>query len=238
MSQQFKTGRLPAVRPAALADLSVYANARLPTPPPSVVVPQAQYPIDDNQKIGDCTIAGVDHLLRAWNVLYGNSVAVPTEPKIEQTYFDLTGGEDTGLNENAVLKQWRSEQGLFGSRIHGYAPVDPRNLLTIHQAIAFYGGAYLGILCPRSAQVQFANGEPWTYVGEEAEDGHCVVALGFTAQGNLLVATWGGIAEMTASFMAHYLDEAWCILGSQLVAAKKDTLGIDLKALQADLDRV
>lgn len=235
---RYKTGRLPAVRPTALAELEVYAHGPLPKPPASVAVPRCAYPIDRNDVEGDCTIAGVDHLLRAWNAQYPLEVVrVPTEPTIERTYRNLTGGADTGLVEANVLQTWMTK-GLFGTRIEGYAPIHPTNLLTIHQAIAFYGGAYLGIMCPRSAQEQFAAGEPWTYRGEVTEDGHCVVALGYDAHGDLIVATWGGLAVLTAGFRAHYLEEAWCVLGPQVVATKRDTLGVDLAALQTDLSRV
>jgi hypothetical protein len=63
------------------------------------------------------------------------------------------------------------------------------------------------------------------------------VALGYT-QTALLCATWGGIAEVTYGFLAHYLTEAWCVLSHQLVEAQGDALGIDLATLQADLSKV
>src|SRR5271169_1143140 len=99
-------GRLPALRPAALGDLSVYANGRLPTPPRTVEVPQGPYPIDGNDRLGDCTLAGVDHLLRAWDREFRESDPPIAEDVIEALYFQLTGGEDTGLNEAEVLKEW------------------------------------------------------------------------------------------------------------------------------------
>ena len=233
----FCYGRLPATRPAALKDLEVYAKGKLPTPPPTREVPNAVYPIDGNARLGDCTIAGVAHLIEAWNVETGEHDHVPSPGEIEQTYFALTGGADSGLNENNVLQTWHTK-GLFGSKIAGYAPVNPRNLLQLHQAVAFYGGCYLGIECPVSAQEQFQAGEPWTYTGAPVEGGHCVVALGYGPNGGLHCATWGGIAVLEASFLAHYLDEAWCILPRQMIEAKGDALGLDLKSLEADLARV
>jgi hypothetical protein len=230
-------GRLPATRPAALSDLSVYATGKLPTPPRTVEVPKSPYPIDCNDKIGDCTIAGVDHLIRAWDTEFSEHDPPPIEAEIETEYFKLTGGEDTGLNEAEVLKTWQTS-GLFGEKIAAYAPVNPKDLLELHQAVAFYGGCYLGIECPASAQEQFANNEPWTYTGSEVEGGHCVVALGYGPNGGLHCATWGGIAVLEASFLAHYLDEAWVVLSHQLVEAKKDQLGLDLKTLEADLKKV
>jgi hypothetical protein len=233
----YKLGRLPATRPAALADLSVYATGPLPTPPRTVEVPAGSYPIDGNDTYGDCTIAGVAHLITAWNTESHEHDTIPGEQTVVEEYFKLTGGQDTGLNEAEVLKTWQTK-GLFGEKIAGYAPVNPRDLLQLHQAVAFYGGCYLGIECPASAQEQFANGEPWTYEGSEVEGGHCVVALGYGPNGGLHCATWGGIAVLEASFLAHYLEEAWCILPHQLVEAKGDALGVDLQALELDLARV
>lgn len=239
----FKLGRLPATRPAALKDLAVYATGPLPAPPRTVEVPyqadlSGRFPIDGNATYGDCTIAGVAHLLEGWNAETGEKDQVPDETDIIQTYFDLTGGEDTGLEESAVLKTWHTT-GLFGNTIAGYAPVNPQSLLELHQAVAFYGGCYLGIECPASAQEQFSAGEPWTYVeGSEIEGGHCVVALGYGPNGGLHIASWGKVVVMEASFMAHYLDEAWCVLPRQMVEARGDSLGLDLAALEADLKRV
>jgi hypothetical protein len=233
----YKTGRLPATRPAVLKDLAVYATGPLPTPPPTISVPNTPYPIDGNATYGDCTIAGVAHTIAALNRLLGEKDKVPNEKEVVAEYFKLTGGQDTGLNESEVLKTWL-RSGLFGEKIAGYAPVNPKDLLQLHQAVAFYGGCYLGIACPESAQRQFQEGAPWTYEGEETEDGHCVVALGYGPNGGLHVATWGGIAVLEASFLAHYLEEAWVVLSHQLVEHKGDSLGLALPQLQADLKLV
>ena len=236
MPTQYKLGALPAIRPAALKDLDVYATGKLPTPPANVVVPKAAYPIDNNDVEGDCTVAGVVHLKEAWHAKYGKPYTPPTNLEIKNKYRQLSGGEDTGLVEANLLQTWQTT-GLFGSTLPAYAPVQPTNILGIHQSVAFYDGAYLGIECPQSAQEQFANGEPWTYTGSEVEGGHCIVALGYTANG-LLCATWGGIAEVTYSFCAHYLTEVWCLISGILVAQKKDSLGIDIASLQADLSKI
>lgn len=234
---RYKLGCLPATRPAALSDFAVYASGKIPTPPRTVEVPKATYPIDCNDKIGDCTIAGVSHLLEAWNTEVQEHDSIPSETAIESEYFKLTGGEDAGLNESNVLATWHKE-GLFGDKIAGYASVSTKDLLAQHQAVAFYGGAYLGIECPGSAQEQFANNEPWTYEDSPIEGGHCVVALGYGPNGGLHCATWGGIAVVEASFLAHYLTECWVVLSNEMVERKGDALGVDLAALQSDLKKV
>jgi hypothetical protein len=194
-------------------------------------------PIDGNATYGDCTMAGVAHLIAVFNWLFGKTDPVPTEKQIVTEYFRETGGQDTGLVEANVLKKWLTK-GLFGAKIAGYAPVKITDMEAIRKAIAFYGGCYLGILCPESAQRQFAEHRPWTNEGEETEDGHCIVAIGFDVHGNLECATWGGVVIVTPGFLKPYLQEAWVILPDELVKAGHDTLGLDLPLLKADLASV
>jgi hypothetical protein len=228
-----KLGALPAFRPPGLKYFVEYTTKLAKAPAVLKAKILGPLPIDGNAIYGDCTIAGVAHLIAVWNWLFKHKVPVPSEAVIDAEYFKLTGGQDTGLVEANVLAAWRST-GLFGEKIAGYAPIKPSDIEGIKQAIAFYGAAYLGILCPNSAQQQFANGEPWSYVGEQAVDGHCIVAVGYNAQG-VECATWGRVVLVEWNFLAHYLTEAWVILSQQLVAAGKDTLGVDLPALTADL---
>jgi len=246
-----KTGRTHATRSVEFKELEVYTTTPLPTPPPTWEVPlqkqvtagQPVYPMDVNDRLGDCTVAGVDHLQRAFSALFKEPYTPPTDAAIEHKYFGLSGGQDTGLNEEFVLSTWHKE-GLFGTKIAGFAPLSTTSLLQWHQSISMYGGAYLGIRCPESAQRAFQKEQetgkivPWVYEGEETNDGHCVVALGYGPNGGLHCASWGGIVVLEPSFLAHYLDECWVVLSQQLVEAKKDTLGINLEALQADLAKL
>lgn len=232
----YRLGKLPAKRPHGLSDLAVYAAGKMPAPPASVAVPQASYPLDGNDQYGDCVMAGVGHLIAAWDAEVGQSDPVPSQDAVVQEYFTLTGGPDSGLNEADVLAHWQ-QVGLFSRRIEGYAPVDYRNIVELHQAVAFYGGSMLGIACPQSAQQQFAAGEPWTFVpGSPIAGGHCIVALGYTPTA-LLCATWGGIAEVTYPFVSAYLDEAWAVIPSQFVEAGRGP-ALDLASLKADLERL
>ena len=233
----YRTGRLPAIRPAALRDLSVYGAGPLWTPPTSVAVPDALYPIDGNATYGCCTYDGVVHLKEAWHAKYKLPYIAPSENEVVNAYF-LESPGNTGCVEANVLKRWHTK-GLFGSELAAYAPVPRTDLLGIHQSIAFYDGAYLGILCGTPQQEQFEHNEPWKYTGSaEENDGHCVVALGYNENGELEVATWGGIATVTPGFLAHKLEEAWCLISQILVERKSDSLGIDITALQKDLTLV
>jgi len=231
-----KGGRLPAFVPPGLKTLMEYATKTL-TAPATFDVPEGSYPMDNNDVEGDCTIAGVAHLLQAWNRLFIKGKArIPGLATIKKTYRKLTGGEDTGLVEANVLAAWKST-GLFGTKIKAYTPVKVTDLNAIKCAVAYYGGCYLGIVVGQPQEEQFDRGEPWKWVKGQEQDGHCVVALGFTKNG-LLCATWGGIALLPWAFLKPALQEAWCVFGPQLAAAGKDTLGVDVAQLEADLSRI
>ena len=110
------------------------------------------------------------------------------------------------------------------------------------QVIAYLGNAYLGIQCPVSAQQQYAQQSqtgqlvPWTVVnGSTINGGHCIVAVGYTAEG-LLCVTWGTIVLVTWAFLTKYCDEAWALLTNEIVEHGADTFGLQTAKLAADLD--
>lgn len=237
--RKYKGGRLPPFWPPALKEFTAYATKLVQPPVTFTARVLGALPIDGNDKYGDCTIAGIAHLIQIWNWLFGRSLPVPGEAEIDSTYFRLTGGGDTGLVEANVLKTFKTV-GLFGQKIKLYAPIKVTNRTAIKQAIAFYGGVYLGILCPESAQRAFQRqletGKlvPWKYEGESTEDGHCIVGIGFNEKG-VECATWGGVVLVEWSFFDHYLEEAWAVLSQALVEKGEDTLGLDVQLLEADI---
>jgi hypothetical protein len=187
-----------------------------------------------NDTYGDCTIAGVGHALEAWNAQTGEHDPIPSDPTIRSTYFALTGGQDSGCVEADVLQTWH-RKGLFGATIAGYAPVPTSNVEGFQQAVAYYGGAYLGVALPESAQEQFAAGEHWTVVpGSPIEGGHCILAVGYDQHAAQCV-TWGAVVNVSYPWLAKYLTETWAILSHEFVEAPADKLRLDLKSLQADL---
>lgn len=233
-----KLGRLAPTKPFGVMELGAYSNGRLPDPPAAIASPGVDdWQMFSNDKYGDCTMAGAAHLIMAWDAAFKVNDPVPSDSTVVETYLGLTNGADTGLNEHNVLETWRTS-GLFGNKIAAYAPVNPRNLVELHQAIAFYGACYLGIMCPASAQTDFANNMPWAYdPASPIDGGHCIIAVGYTKY-SLLCVSWGKLVEVTYPFLAHFLEESWCVISQELVEAKEDYLGLDLATLTADLNRI
>jgi hypothetical protein len=244
-----KLGKGDALRPVGLHDLMTYTAAAFPAPPATfgslATLQSIKWGMDGNDTLGDCTIAGADHVIATENELLGTNDARPALNVLEAQYKVLSP-KDQGCVMATVLQNWRTK-GLFKmptgpNKIAQYAPFDQRNLAEFQQVIAFTGSAYMGIACPESAQQQFAKqaktGElvPWTVVkGSPIAGGHCIVAVGYTGQG-LYCVTWGGVVLVTWPFVTKYCDEGWAVLTQELAEKGRDTLGLDTSQLDADLN--
>ena len=107
------------------------------------------------------------------------------------------------------------------------------------EASYLFGVVGIGIQVPESAQTQFQNGKPWSYVpGAAIEGGHYVPIVGYPRAGYLQVVTWGKVQLMTKGFFEHYCDEAYAILDSEFLKDDKSLEGFDLAQLQADLQAI
>jgi len=236
-----RLGKLAPQFPVALKEMPAYAAQPLPQPPSAVDWAKnvSAWPMDGNDRYGDCTMAAAAHLIQSWNAQTGESLPVPVDQQVVAQYLKLTGGKDTGLVESQVLKRWMSS-GLWDNKIVGYAPVNVHNLDSLKQAIAFFGGVYVGIQVPDNAQDQFRAGKPWTldpgWQQQSIEGGHAVPLLGYDDQ-YLYAITWGAVQPMAWDWWSTYGDEAWVILSEEFSRAGKVN-GIDVAALQADLAQV
>lgn len=207
--------------------MAKYLHNPLPPAPAGFAVPSYQWGMLANDQYGCCTISGVVHLREAVAVDNLETETYPTDEQVIGTYLSLSGGQDTGLVEADVLHTWQTT-GLFGDRIHGYAPVDHRNLDEIRSVCALFGGVYLGVAMPDSAQEQFEAGQPWDIqAGAQIEGGHAVPMIGYDPAFAYIV-TWGKTQQVTWRWLRAYLEESWCVLLSESPA-------VDLPKLQADL---
>lgn len=211
----------------------------------AVTVPWGMY---FNDAEGDCTIAGTAHMVITWTANAG-AVVLPDPAGIQSGYVTITGQEGaafdpaTGANDNGcveldVLNEWR-KNGIAGHQIGAYASVRPANVKYVKAAVNLFGGLYIGVSLPASAQ----NQDVWDVAtGPDAEagswGGHCVNVVGYDADG-LTVVTWGETKRMTWAFWLAYVDEAYAILSNDfLTTAGQTPNGFDLAALTNDLRAV
>lgn len=243
---EVKLGALPKRADEHVLKLDSYDTA-LPAPPTSaqwgVHVPM--FPMYANDRLGDCTCAAVGHQIQAWTSMNG-AIWTPTEQEVTDFYWatgDGSGQDDTGRVETDVLNYWKSVG--FGQRkdkLGGFVSVNPLNHTQVKQALWLFGGLYIGISLPISAQTQ----SYWKLVPDDGSGntvpgswgGHAVNVTAYTST-YLVVVTWGARLRMSWGFWNKYVSETYALLSQDWVTgAKAAPNGLNLAALQNDLAAV
>lgn len=158
-----------------------YLVTSLPTPPIQINwAPNVRsWPMLRNDTLGNCTIAAALHAIMVWSQ-DPKKPYLPTDATALK-YYGLWDGyvdgdptTDNGGYEVDVLSQWRAQK-LDTHVLEGWVDPQPQNALHIQQSIAFFGGVYIGLQLPVSAQRQ----TEWAVVPNDGGvwGGHAVVLL-------------------------------------------------------------
>lgn len=196
-----------------------------------------------NDQLGCCTIAGGFHLSQFWSwMVHG---VVPTVPDaVIQSYYSKWDGyvagqpnTDNGGVELDVLTDWKS-QTLNEIPIIGFVSVDYTDPVQVQQAMWLFGGLYIGVELPISAQDQ----DVWDAVsGHKGKPGswggHCVAVGKGTQDGVRTCVTWGAAKDMTKAFWDKYVDECYAALSPAWIDSAKTVApnGFNLDQLTDDL---
>ena len=230
-----KLGKLaPRVDVRTLALSRYIDRAALPAPPGTLDLTThvRDWPMYANDRIGDCTTAAA----------HGSAVEV-SESAVLAAFdrvkiVDPQTGEE-GAIELDVLRDWR-KHGVGHHRIGAFARVSTSDHRLVEAAAWIFGGLYIGLALPLSAQDQ----ETWDWNGSLTGDdrpgswgGHAVDVVRYGAAG-LTIVTWGALKPMTWSFWDRYCDEAYCILSRDFLDGDRSPNGFDLSALRADLELI
>src|ERR1019366_4506065 len=221
--KNYLTAKLPA--PAASHDVLAQVYSKL-----KISDPTQLFPMDGNDRYGDCTIAALAHASTVYNGLIGKK-KIPAQNDVTKLYFHLTVGADSGMNELDVLNYWQSHSAA-GEKIMAYVKIDKKNLTHVKQAIQLFGGVYLGFQVQENAIKDFDARKPWT-PGKLTNDGHAVYATGYDQKG-VTVLTWGNTQQATWDWWNECVDEAYAILPPQAKKSDFDA-GFNFSQLQADL---
>ena len=243
------TGCLVAPRdPRNLPAARVLDVSALPTPPVTwsrIAQRVRTWPMYANDRLNDCTTAAVGHKIIAASGWAGH-LHVPTEESVVGLYW-ATGSKDDGRYPNAVLNAWRTATGDLGAhRPEAYVEVDLANIQMLRVASYLFGGIYLCANLPDNLKKQLAaDATTWTYVPGAGSapgswDGHAFAGVGYFANGDWDIRSWGRRFRVTRRWMREYAYLAFAILATdelQRVNAKSPQ-GIDLPTLRADLARL
>ena len=241
-------GRLPALMPAGLRDLTFYAAGSLPKAPAKVPVPDLAWGMLGNgpdpsctvapQGVGNCGPAGLDHgfLLNAADT--AEKEAFPDSGQVVDYYLRYTGGQDTGVVLSQYLAYVRAQK-FYGHTVGAYAPVGVHDIPTLQFAVSSYNWAYTGITVTQGMMTATDAGQPWTLdtLGSEELGGHCVIIAGYDSE-FLYAITWGTVQPIAYSAWHYLSDEAWAVMTGEITTAGTDGHGIAVAALTADLDRL
>lgn len=186
----------------------------------------SQLPMFGNDVIGDCTCAAVAHMCRVWSAnATGAPVAIPDEIVVN-AYRQVSGFDpadpltDRGAAMLDVLKLWRTT-GIGGHKIGAFAQIVPEDIVGIQTAINMFGGVYVGMSLPKSAQA----GE-WIGTGNGADDlpgswgGHCAGAATYDRT-SLTFMTWGHRQPASWYWVGRYVDECYVLIGEDWVTGAR-----------------
>jgi hypothetical protein len=243
---KMKLGRKAIKTDSRTLKLGDYLTPSLPPPPPTADWTKGvtSWGMMKNDTLGDCTIAGVGHAIQVWSAHNGGMSTVP-DPTVEKYYEKWDGyvpgnpSTDNGGVELDVLNDWR-KQGFAGHALLAFADPRASNLNEIRQSIALFGGVYIGLALPITAQKQ----EVWDVVkdgGAHAKKGswggHCVFVPKYDSR-TFTCITWGQLKTMTVAFWRAYCDEAHTLLGKNWLDTKGSPAGFNQAQLQADLSKI
>lgn len=253
---QVRFGRRRPISRGPRFSLGNYLTKQLPPPPQSISytakATKALGEIYMNDKLGDCVIAGMAHVV---GVLTGNSGTKPflyTNSQIVDLYSAIGGyvpndpATDNGCDEQTALNYWENQGAPVGSnRIAGWMAVNPADPEEYRTALWLFENLYFGMELPDEWINPFpsASGFTWDVEGNpDPDNGHCVVGVGYNAQG-VTIDTWGMTGLLTDAAIAKYAAQS--AHGDLYTVVSMDALnkvtekapnGFDWSQLVADFD--
>lgn len=245
---QMKLGRRAVKTDSRTLCLADYFTPSLPPPPASIdwTKDVTQFGMMLNDRLGDCTIAGLAHAFQIFSLNAGKERTLPDQYILDGYekwcgYNPKDPSTDNGGIELDVLTAVK-KKGFAGVKLYGFADPNVKNLTEVKQGIALFGGQYIGISLPISAQSQ----DVWDVVPDDGSGrtepgswgGHCVFVPKYDPNGFTCI-TWGTVKKMTLAFWLKYCDESHTLLVDLwLDSLGKSPSGFDFTQLEADIKAI
>lgn len=209
------------------------------------------FPMYGNDRLGDCTVAGLGHLLGAVSTYGSGAEAMFSDAEIEKTYSRVSGyvpgnqATDNGAFCADVLDDAAANgmTDLNGTvhKVLGHARLgNPADEELVAQCLDVFGSLYVGFTVQQHMEAEFGQGQVWTWQPGDAEvGGHCVVLQRRypcgSRHGVLEYVTWGARQRADFAWQAHAVSEAHVVITSEWLRAAGTTVeGLDLQQLLAD----
>lgn len=249
--QKYRCGLVPSPVAPGLRFSTYLMAATLPSIPDTFghqnLFPRVGYGMLGNDRVGDCTVAGAMHAVMLWNKIAGRNVNFTTLDAIDD-YSAISGyrpgdpSTDNGADMVAVAKYWRQtgirDNTATRHRITAYLGVNVSLLDHVYAAAYLFDAVGLGVNITSSCEDQFDRGEPWSVVHSDSVEGMHFVPLISKSAAGLGVVTWGAFQLITEEWLRANLVEVVAYLSEESLTNGKSAEGLDLSALQGDLEAV
>lgn len=217
----------------------------------------AGLPMYGNGRFGCCVWSMIGHAIQAMTLLnWGpQDEQTVTEEALLKGYSDVTGFDpndpstDRGTTIQDALNYWRKvgikkPDGTM-DKILAFAEVDVSDNEMMRHAIDIFDVMLVGVSLPQSAEDQFNEAKPWTYVpGSKILGGHAILDGGYevvNSAGALehVEGTWAEAIRVQQDFWDHYADEAWIVITADLLDRNGGSpRGFNMDIFAADFEAV
>lgn len=200
-----------------------------------------------NDTDGDCTIAAAFHA--SGMLLQNAGQPLPDDYNTRtaiKLYRALTGGPDTGLDEQLVFNWWQNH-GLLSDGTHRITArmfVNPTDQEQIQTALWLFGNLYFTASLPDAWVNSMPSGDgfTWDVAGDpDPQNGHAFIGCAYDA-GGVAVDTWGMFGTLTYSAIAQYCNPnsgggCYSVLSmdSINIGTQRAPNGFDFSQLNADI---
>ena len=216
-----------------------------PAPATSDVLTGLSFKIWLNNILGCCVAATAGGLLLVDSARLGGKPYTVADTQILTWYQTQNPGADPahpGVHDNGMSIQvfltWLLKHPFpDGSKVLGFAEIDPKNLAEVRVATAIGGRIWTACTITAANRTQWDAGEPFDYVaGSPVEGGHSILVGGedAVAASDLELATWAAIRRASDAFLAHQISEMWLVITDRMLGSKRFVAGMDLATFAAD----
>jgi hypothetical protein len=179
-----------------------------------------------------CTVSAAGNMLAQWSTLNTGTPWIVSDNDIIDLYgrgggYKGTPETDNGAYEGDVLAKWSGGGWDVGRQDIDsvlYAPIDPADLEQVRQAVLLFGGVYIALALPESAETQgvwsLGKGLGSNVVMPGSWGEHATYVPAYDER-TLTNITWGFEKPMTWEFFQTYGTMAWAVF------SRNDWLGVN-----------
>lgn len=234
---RLKLGRQPASKDTPVLMLAdVLSGGPLTHPASADLLGDLRYPMNGNDRIGDCFPVSLANDMIATSAICGVP-KMPSEADVIALYSAISGYDpQSGENDVGCEMQDGLEKlakvGLAGVKPVAFAKCDGLDTDTIEAGTSILGGCLWGVTLEVSQQAQTDAMPPaWDYRRSGEWGGHAVYCGAFNGPSKVEVESWEKRVATTDTFRAKQLDEVWFVIWPWHFDHPAFQQGIDLVAL-------